>query len=412
MPSDNSEFFGSVFIPPSFRRYNYPLATKLANKFPSVAISERKFDNEMPLYIVYGEAPNAVMMWLLNGDNWKEATTDIIKAHALTQNDDLAGSNVDQLGIFAPFMDLRQDQRTRKPHPEKLNETMIVKGQAGFSQPIARLMKHVAEIDYLIGLDIHSLKAVNHFLNEGIEVVNLTAAFLIADEVKNRGLIKDDMETIVCGVDMGNLSIVKALSEYLDLPIAIIHKKRESIRRGTESKTSHELVFGDVSGKRIIIIDDMISSGGTFIKTINLLLEHGAKEIIICATHPVLASNAYYGNIQKILGNEKVKLVMTTNSIPLMRPNDCDKDQPYIQENRNEKKLEILNIDNFIIQTLQILLTSKTLDQAKNNLEKNTIQLEDPYKIYEKITGEKIEKSRDTAIYRGKGKIDPLPNRQ
>ena len=411
MASDQTETSSALYTPNSFRLYHPQLLHSLDTpQTPHrLKLSERKFTNLMPL-LISDEVPHAVMMWLLNGDNWEEAILDMFKVHALTQDNDAAGPNVEQLGVFALFADWRQDQRTRKPLPEKSNEMAIVKSQASFSKAVARLMRYVAEVDYLVNLDAHSFMAVNHFLQEGIDTINLTAAFLIAEEIKNKGLIKNDMETMVCGIDMGNLSLVKALGEYLDLPIAIIRKWREAIRRGIQSKTHHELVFGDVRGKRVILVDDMISSGGTVLKTVELLLKLGAKEIIVCATHAVLSGNNYYDNLQDILALEQVKLVMTTSSIPLVRPSGEEKDRPYIIKNGDEKKeLEILDLNGFIGWALQALLVSKNLDQAKGILEPHTLQLKDPYEVYEEITGKKMESPKDVAVYREGGHFEPLP---
>lgn len=399
----------ALYIPPSFRLYQPELTNSLSSKeFSKIKLSERKFSNLMPL-LISDKVPHAIMMWILNGDNWEKAIIDMFKAHALTQNIDQAGPSVDRLGVFGLFTDFRQDLRTRKPLPDKKNAVAIVRSQASFSQATAKLMKYIAGVDYFVSLDIHSIVAMQHFLDEGIDTINLTAAFLIAEEIKNKNLIKNDMETMICGIDMGNLAIVKALSEYLDLPIAIIRKWREAIRRGIQSRTHHELIFGNVKGKRIILVDDMISSGGTIKETVNELLKHGAKEIIICATHAVLSGNNYYDNLQDILVLKEVKLVMTTSSIPLERPSGEEKDRPYIIQNGNkDKKLEILDISNFVKWALQILLTSKNIDEAKTHLKLHTLQLEDPYIIYEKITGQKIEKPKDVAIYERGGHFIPL----
>ena len=395
----------ALYIPPSFRLYQPELSNALNHKiFSKLRLSERTFSNLMPL-LISDEAPHAVMMWLLNGDNWQKAIIDMFKAHALTQNIDQAGSSVEKLGVFGLFADFRQDLRTRKPILDSKNEVAIVKSQASFSQAVARLMKHVAEVDYFASLDIHSFIAMQHFTDEGIDTVNLTAAFLMADEIKNKNLIKGDMETMVCGIDMGNLALVKALSQYLDLPIAIIRKWREAIMGGAQSKTHHELVFGNVKNKRIILVDDMISSGGTIEQTVNELLKHGVKEIIICATHAVLSGNDYYRNIQKVLALKEVKLVMTTSSIPLQRPSGEEKDRPYV----GKKELEILDISNLIDWILEILLNSQNFDEAKKRLQKHVLELEDPYIIYKEITGQKIEKPKDVAIYQRGGTTIPLP---
>ncbi|MBT3249775.1 MAG: ribose-phosphate pyrophosphokinase [Candidatus Pacebacteria bacterium] len=400
-----------LLIPNTFRLYRPILSHSLKEHFSSFSLSLRDFSSLMPL-LISDYAPNVAIPWLLNGDNWEDAIVDMFKIHALTQNSDPAGPNVMNVTALSVFMDWRQDSRTRKPIHGREGEVAIVQGQASFSKAMATLMKHTAGINNFVNLDAHSHTALDQFRAEGIDTMNLTAAFLMADEIKKLNLIRSDLDTMICGIDAGNLPLVKALSQYLDLPIAIIRKWRESIMGGVQSKTHHELIFGNVRGKRIILVDDMISSGGTIKKTVDELLKNGAKEIIICATHAVLSGNDYYKNIQEVLELEEVRLVMTTNTIPLERPNGREKDRPFIlKEDGEKKKLEILDIDNFIIWTLGILLNSKNFDEAKQKLKPHTLQLEDPAIIYEEITGQKMPKPKETAIYRKGGELHPLPQK-
>lgn len=214
----------------------------------------------MPL-LLSGEVPHAVMLWLMNGDNWQKAIIDMFNAHVLTQDPDAAGANVQRLGVFAPFIDLRQDRRSRKPIPGSApNEMAIVKAQASWSMALANLMKYVAKVDYLVNLDGHSHLATTHFQEVGIDVVN-------------------------------------------------------------------------VSGKRVILMDDMISSGGTLVHTVELLLSQGAAEVLVCASHPVFAGREYYSQLQRLLKYDKVKIVMTTDTLPLERPEfGGDKSKPYVLE--------------------------------------------------------------------------------
>lgn len=96
---------------------------------------------------------------------------------------------------------------------------------------------------------------------------------------------------------------VRMATEYvqrLGSSVVVLHKQRES-----GSKTSVTHVIGDVRDRPCLIIDDMISTGGTIAKSITALLEHGARpEITVAATHGVLVEgaqkNLHHSTIQKV----------------------------------------------------------------------------------------------------------------
>ena len=70
-------------------------------------------------------------------------------------------------------------------------------------------------------------------------------------------------------------------------------------------------MVGDVRGKTAVIVDDMISTGGTLIEAAEMLLERGAAEVYACATHGIFAGNAI-----DLIQESRIKEVITTNTIP------------------------------------------------------------------------------------------------
>ncbi len=437
-----SETAAALHIPRSFREYFPGLALQLEAWFPKLRFEETTFDNLMPLLLA-GEVPHAVMLWLMNGDNWQKALVDLFNAHVLTQNIDKAGPNVDRLGIFASFIDLRQDQKSRKPVSGRpKGEMAIVKAQGSWSKALANMMKYVAGVDYLVNLDGHSHLATTHFQEVGIEVINVTTAFVMLEEIKSRGLLNEELENMICGVDFGNLALVEAICQRMGMDYAIIRKQREAINGGVKTETTHELVYGDVRGKRVVLMDDMISSGGTLIKTVKLLIENGAEEILVCATHPVFAPREYYENLQELLKIDKVKIVMTTNSLPLKRAEfGGDRSLAYIKKKKKKpqkvagaevageavvgesaaaateavavhadqpveaapterRQVEMLDIDRFVGIIIQAMMHSSNTDDIRATLKEHVVVQDDPYAIYERLTGRHLDKPVDVGVYR------------
>lgn len=407
----------AVHIPRSFRDYYPELSLMFKKALPTLRFEEGSFDNLMPL-LLSGEVPHAVMLWLMNGDNWQNAIIDMFNAHAMTQSPDAAGANVQRLGVMAPFIDFRQDRRSRKPLPgTNGTEMAIVKAQASWSEAIANLMRYVAKVDYLVHLDGHSHLATTHFERVGIEVIDVTTAHVMIADLQAREIIDDKLENVLCGVDFGNLALIDNISKTYGYSTAIIRKWREAINGGLRSQTRHELVYGNVSGKRVILMDDMISSGGTLVHTVDLLIANGAKEIVVCASHAVFSGREYYAQLQQLLKYDKVKIVMTSDTLPLERPGyGGDKSLPYILQpgqtietpNPAKKQVEMQPMTDLMGRVLLAMMRSKNTEEIRQALGREVVVQRDPYELFTEMTGQKVERPADVAIYRQEGNFEPL----
>lgn len=134
---------------------------------------------------------------------------------------------------------------------------------------------------HLILVDIHTPQTEGFFR---IPVDSLTAVPLLADALRE----KLPEGTVVVSPDAGRVTSATAFANELRLPLVVMHKKRES-----ERETTVKHIVGDVDGRPCLIIDDMISTGGTIAESIAALREHGAdREIVIAATHGLFLENA------------------------------------------------------------------------------------------------------------------------
>jgi ribose-phosphate pyrophosphokinase len=128
-------------------------------------------------------------------------------------------------------------------------------------------------------------------------------------------------DAVVVSPDAGGVERARAFAKRLESPLAFIDKRRT---RPNEAKVMH--IVGDVEGRDVIIVDDMIDTGGTLTQAVTALLEKGAKRIFASCTHPVLSGPA----VERIDGSA-LEEVVVTNTIPL-------------PDGRMSKKLTVLSV--------------------------------------------------------------------
>jgi ribose-phosphate pyrophosphokinase len=172
---------------------------------------------------------------------------------------------------------------------------------------MASLVAELAEragIDHVVTVDVHT-PAVEGFFR--IPVDNLTAVPALAAALAQRSANAAGNAVIVAP-DLGAVRLANRYATKLDLPVAVCHKRRLG---GAEVSVAR--ITGDVAGRRCIIIDDMISTGGTIVEAVRALNEAGAlPEHIVAATHAVLVPGA----LDKI-ADAGVRALFVTDSIEL-----------------------------------------------------------------------------------------------
>jgi ribose-phosphate pyrophosphokinase len=112
---------------------------------------------------------------------------------------------------------------------------------------------------------------------------------------------------VVVSPDVGGVKRARNLAFQLDLPLVVMEKKRHLDR--TDSSETYQII-GEVAGKNAILIDDIISTGGTIAHGVSSLKEAGVGKVTVCASHAVLSGNA----IEK-LQNAPVDSIVVTDTI-------------------------------------------------------------------------------------------------
>ena len=172
------------------------------------------------------------------------------------------------------------------------------KRQAIMASLAANLIE-AAGIDHLITFDLHAPQIEGFF---HIPVDNLTAVDVLLSALKN----SLPTDTVVVSPDSGRIPMAMEFARGLNTSVAVLHKQRDS---GRETHITH--VIGEVKDKPCLIIDDMISTGGTIATTIDALLEANARpQIYIAATHGLLIENA-----EDNLNHRSIQNIFVTDTI-------------------------------------------------------------------------------------------------
>jgi ribose-phosphate pyrophosphokinase len=177
----------------------------------------------------------------------------------------------------------------------------------------AKLMADIVTLagaNRVIALDLHA-DAIQGFFD--IPVDHLTAEKLIVDYIRKLHL----PNAVIVSPDIGGAKRVGDVARLLDLPIAFAYK-----RRPKDDVVSEQRVVGDVEGMDAVIVDDLISTGGTLVGVSHALRAEGATSVRVLATHGVLAGDA----VDKLV-NSPIEEIVITDSIPL----PPDKQHPKIK---------------------------------------------------------------------------------
>ncbi|MBN1252333.1 MAG: ribose-phosphate pyrophosphokinase [Bacteroidales bacterium] len=170
---------------------------------------------------------------------------------------------------------------------------------------VANLLS-AAGVDRVITMDLHADQIQGFF---DVPVDHLYASALFVPYIRSLNL--DNM--VVASPDMGGTKRANSYAKFLKTPMVISHKSREKANIIGEMK-----VIGDVKGKNVIIMDDMIDTAGTITKAAEIMKRKGALSIRAFATHPVLSGPAYARLRDSVLTE-----VVVTDSIPLKE--ECEK---------------------------------------------------------------------------------------
>ncbi|MGH9354311.1 MAG: ribose-phosphate diphosphokinase [Terriglobia bacterium] len=220
-------------------------------------------------------------------------------------------ASADRITAVIPFYGYaRQDRKDRPRVPISAKLVADLLTSAGANRILAMDL-HAGQIQGYFNIPVDHLYATP-----------VTVAYFRKLKLKN---------IVVVSPDPGGVERARSFAKRLDAPLAIIDKRRE------DAQTVEVMnVIGAVAGKTCLIIDDMIDTGGTLVKTAQALLDNGARQVYACCTHGVFAGNA----IENVAASPLEQLV-TTNSIP------------FDAEGRESSKIKVLSVAKLLAAAIR-----------------------------------------------------------
>ena len=142
-------------------------------------------------------------------------------------------------------------------------------------------MIETAGVDRVVTMDLHAGQIQGFF---DIPVDNLYGSITFENYIKSKNL----KNPVIASPDIGGVARARYFASRLGLDMVIVDKRREKANVAEVMN-----IIGDVEGKDVIMIDDMVDTAGTMVKAATALKNKGATSVMACATHPVLSGKAY-----------------------------------------------------------------------------------------------------------------------
>lgn len=197
----------------------------------------------------------------------------------------------------------------------------------------AKLVANLIEsagIDRVVTLDLHAGQIQGFF---DIPVDNLYGSLIFANYIKSKKLANP----VIASPDIGGVARARSVAKILDLDIVIVDKRRE---RANVSEVMN--IIGDVAGKDVILIDDIVDTAGTLVGAAVALKEKGASSVMACCSHAILSGPAY----DRVEGNGLDELVVT-DTIPLKR---------------ESKKITVLSVAPLFAEVMRRIVNNESVN--------------------------------------------------
>jgi len=257
---------------------NIPLAEKIVSRIGKpLGMIELKRFRDGEIWVKYGENIRGLDVFIIQStnppaDNWMELLIMIDAAKRASANTITA--------VIPYFGYARQD---RKDQPRVAITAKLMANLLTF-----------AGASRIVTMDLHAAQIQGYF---DIPFDHLYGSSVFRDRIE---MVKKNL--VVVSPDVGGIKIARAYAKMLDCNLVVIDK-----RRPKQNIAEVMNVIGDVEGKDILIVDDLIDTAGTFVGAIEALKEKGALDIYGAITHAVLSGNA----LERISNSNVTKLYVT-----------------------------------------------------------------------------------------------------
>ena len=181
----------------------------------------------------------------------------------------------------------------------------------------------------IMTMDLHADQIQGFF---EVPVDHLFASTIFIPYIKSLKL--DNL--VIASPDIGGSKRANVYAKHLNCEMVICYKKRKKANVIDSMK-----IIGDIKNKNVILIDDMMDTGGTICKASEMMIGSGAKSVRAICTHAILSGNAHEN-----IANSSLNELVVTNSLPLQKIN---------------KKIKVLDVSNLFAQTIKNVCTNESI---------------------------------------------------
>ncbi|MEA2427785.1 MAG: ribose-phosphate pyrophosphokinae, partial [Thermoleophilaceae bacterium] len=163
-------------------------------------------------------------------------------------------------------------------------------------------MLETAGIDRLVTMDLHAGQMQGFF---SVTVDHMTAMPILSQYVSDQLGPADDL--VIISPDAGRVKLTRKFAQKVGAPYALLERERPA-----QQVAEIGYVIGEVEGKRAVIVDDIIDTGGTLAAAAQTVLDEGAREVYAVATHGIFSGNAF-----ETLSKSPLSGIVVTDTVPL-----------------------------------------------------------------------------------------------
>ena len=180
-----------------------------------------------------------------------------------------------------------------------------------------------AGVDRILTVDLHAGQIQGFF---DIPMDHLYAVNIFVNHIKKIKL----KDIVIVSPDVGGIKMARAYAKKFEAPLAIVDKRRIS---GEDTEAMN--ILGEIKGKNLIIVDDLVATASSLVEAASALKKQGGKEIYAAITHPVLSGPAI-----KRINDSAIKKLFVTNTIP-------------VENGKKHKKIEDLSIAPLLAEAIE-----------------------------------------------------------
>lgn len=233
-------------------------------------------------------------------------------------------SSADEITVVIPYFGYARQDRKEMP-------------RVPISASVVASILENAGADRIVTLDIHS-EQQQGFVK--IPWDNLYGSFSLIPEIKKRKF----KNLVIASPDKGGMTRATGYAKLLGVDdIALVYKQRDV---AVNNKSDASAMIGDVKGRDVLMVDDMIDTGGTVVHAAEFLKKQGAGKVIICATHGIFS-----GKAPEKFDTPAVDEVIVTDTVPLRA------------EMQANKRVSITSVADLLAQAIQKIESGESLSR-------------------------------------------------